>query len=127
MNTDITMSRRFTRTPLLLLAIAMLVGLTACDQSEQNIGYSPGDTLAIDGPSSVAVPSTEVYSVKAGSSIEEDYTWTVNGEAVPPLESRGDQFIAYDFTEPGTYEIEVEGTVDGEVYVGTLTVNAVAE
>ncbi len=101
-----------------LTAVLALGLLSACDFSEQNYDYTPGNTLAIDGATQVVVPDTTDYFVVAFT-IEEEYTWTVNGEA-PLNVRRGGEFIDVAFTEPGNYIIEVD---NGE-YIGTLEVTA---
>lgn len=114
--------RLLCRTFSFLLVVALVGGLAACDFSEQNYDYEPGNSLAIEGATEVVVPDTAEYYVRAFT-IEKDYTWTVNGGPVDSEQVRRDgEFIDVYFTEAGTYTIEVD---NGE-HTGTLEVTAVA-
>lgn len=116
---------RYTRfATFLFVAALMVVGLVACDFSEQNYDIEPGDSLAIAGPTEVEVGDTEEYYVRAFT-IEKEYSWTVNGEA-PDNVRRDGEFIDVSFPEAGTYTIEVTATGGGDPdYSGTLEVTAV--
>jgi uncharacterized surface protein with fasciclin (FAS1) repeats len=97
------------RFSLLLITVAALV-VAGCDQSEQNLDFTPGDTYIITqntsasgdaGLSEVSVPDTVSYRVQ-GYTIDKDYTWTVGGTELPTLadnapeshvwETRGGEF-----------------------------------
>lgn len=107
----------------LLLLVVLATTLVACDLSEQNYDYQPGDSLAIVGPTEVEVGSTAEYYVRAFT-IEKDYTWTVNGEA-PDNVRRDGEFIDVSFPAAGVYTIEVTATGGGNPdYSGTLEVTA---
>ena len=117
-----------------LCAVALL-GLSACDASEDNLDFELGSTLTIVGSSSVAIPATAAtatrgYYVQAFTR-SRDYTWTYNGNTVtatctgsnfPCLRVRssaGDsytgEFLDVSFAVPGTYTIGVStGGYDGE-------------
>lgn len=117
---------RFSRyVPFFVLAIAVLVGLSACDYSEQNYDMVPGDSLTIVGPSEVTVPDTAEYYVRAFT-IDKDYTWTVNGNP-PDSTWREGEFIAVYFTDPGTYTISVQSSGQGDNYAGAIEVEAVPD
>ena len=77
----------------MILALALVA--VGCDQSEQNVGFTPGDEYRVRiatsaggdaSPDSVSVPDTVAYYVE-GYTIEKDYTWTVNGESLPTAQS----------------------------------------
>jgi len=112
------------RTILQLALLLMVAGtLTACDDSSQNIGWEPGDELAIIGPAEqVAVPGTYEYYVQAFTT-EKSYTWDVTGPVDPEYNVRRDgEFVDVTYEEPGTYIIDID---DGVEYDGTLNVEAV--
>ncbi len=112
---------RMQRHPLtLLLALLVVVSLSACDFGEQNFDFEAGNSLDIEGATEVTIPDTTDYFVRAFT-IEKDYSWTVSGSAQMVDVRRAGEFIDVGFTEPGTYTIEVD---DGE-YTGTLEVTAV--
>lgn len=98
----------------MILAIALVA--VGCDQSEQNVGFTPGDSYRITIGSSVggasgaaaSIPDTVSYYVE-GFTTEKEYTWTVNG-ANPPVsgpkipethrwEERGGEFITIVYSE----------------------------
>lgn len=111
------------RSKVLLLLVGLATTLVACDLSEQNYDYRPGDSLAIVGPTGVEVGTTAEYYVRAFT-IEKDYTWTVNGEA-PDNVRRDGEFIDVSFPAAGVYTIEVTTTGGGDPgYTGTLEVTA---
>jgi len=107
----------------LALLLAVAGTLSACDDSSQNIGWEPGDSLAIIGPAEeVAVPGTYEYYVQAFT-IDKDYTWSVNGPVEPDYEVRREgEFVDVTYEEAGTYTINID---DGVEYDGSLDVNAV--
>jgi uncharacterized surface protein with fasciclin (FAS1) repeats len=107
----------------LALLLAVAGTLSACDDSSQNIGWEPGDSLAIIGPAEeVAVPGTYEYYVQAFT-IDKNYTWNVNGPVEPDYEVRREgEFVDVTYEEPGTYTINID---DGVEYDGTLEVSAV--
>ena len=109
----------------LALLLAVAGTLSACDDSSQNIGWEPGDSLAIIGPAEeVAVPGTYEYYVQAFT-IDKDYTWSVNGPVEPSYEVRREgEFVDVTYEEPGTYTIDITDQSD-DGYQGSLEVNAV--
>ena len=112
------------RTILRLALLLVVAGtLTACDDSSQNIGWEPGDSLAIIGPAEeVAVPGTYEYYVQAFT-IEKDYEWDVTGPVEPEYDVRRDgEFVDVTYEEPGTYTINIDDNVE---YEGALDVEAV--
>lgn len=112
------------RTILRLALLLVVAGtLTACDDSSQNIGWEPGDSLAIIGPAEeVAVPGTYEYYVHAFT-IEKNYTWDVTGPVDPEYDVRRDgEYVDVTYEEAGTYTINID---DGVEYDGSLDVEAV--
>ena len=109
----------------LALLLAVAGTLSACDDSSQNIGWEPGDSLAIIGPTEeVAVPGTYEYYVQAFT-IEKDYTWDVTGPVDPNYEVRREgEFVDVTYEEAGTYTIDITDQSD-DGYQGSLEVNAV--
>lgn len=107
----------------LALLLAVAGTLSACDDSSQNIGWEPGESLAIIGPAEeVAVPGTYEYYVQAFT-IDKNYTWSVNGPVEPSYEVRREgEFVDVTYEEPGTYTINID---DGVEYDGSLEVSAV--
>lgn len=110
---------------LLFLASAAMV---ACDtDGEQNFEFEPGNTLFIEGTGEVsfndvlADASTNSYYVR-GFTINEEYSWTLDGQ---PIEAaRGGEFVFIDFAElgPGVYEL----TVDNGTFTGTKEIAVLA-
>ena len=98
----------------MILAIALVA--VGCDQSEQNVGFTPGDSYRITigsaagGATSTAasIPDTVSYYVE-GFTTEKDYTWTVNdtnppvsGPQIPQThrwEERSGEFITVVYSE----------------------------
>ncbi|MGM0705034.1 MAG: fasciclin domain-containing protein [Bacteroidota bacterium] len=112
------------RTILRLALLLVVAGtLSACDDSSQNIGWEPGEDLAIIGPAEeVAVPGTYEYYVQAFT-IEKNYTWDVEGPVEPDYDVRREgEFVDVTYEEAGTYTININ---DGEEYDGSLEVSAV--
>ena len=127
----------------LALCAVALIGLSACDASEDNIDFELGSTLTIVGSGSVEIPAasaavTRGYYVQAFTR-SRDYNWTFNGNAVtascngsnfPCLRVRssaGDsytgEFVDVSYATPGTYTI---GVSTGQ-YSGSRTVTVTRE
>lgn len=110
---------------LLFLASAAMI---ACDtDGEQNFEFEPGNTLFIEGTGQVsfndvlADASTNSYYVR-GFTINEEYTWTLDGQPIEAI--RGGEFVVIDFAElgPGVYELAVDnGTYTGTREIAVLT------
>lgn len=75
----------------MILAVALVA--VGCDQSEQNVGFTPGDSYRITigsaaggaDPLTASIPDTVSYYVE-GFTTEKDYTWAVNGTNPPVLQ-----------------------------------------
>jgi len=87
------MTFRYRIFSILLFTAALIV--VGCDQGNQNPDFTTGDTYIINQPNSfvgdagktsVIVPDTVDYVVQAFT-IEKDYTWTVNGEEPPVMDT----------------------------------------
>jgi uncharacterized surface protein with fasciclin (FAS1) repeats len=82
------------RTSLFMILAVALVAV-GCDQSEQNVGFTPGDTYRITigsaaggaSTASASIPDTVSYYVE-GYTTRKDYTWTVNDTNPPILSSK---------------------------------------
>lgn len=117
---------RYTRFTTFLLAAALaVVGLVACDFSEQNYDIEPGDSLAIRGATEVEAGDAAEYSIHPFT-IEKNYTWSVSGNAEIVDTRRGGEFIDVSFPETGTYTVEVTAAGGGDPeYSGSLDVTVV--
>jgi len=109
----------------LLLACAVGVFLTACDQSSQNIDYEPGEGVDVDGPSTLVVPNYDStgeaeYIVKAFT-IEKEYNWSVEGANLQGTKRDGEVAVAATADTSAEYTVTVETTVDGETETGSAT------
>lgn len=131
----------------LLGALVLALGLTACDNFEDNLDFEPGDTRTIRGATEVelvpdisfdrdttvvgndttiSITNAEIefgsvmsdYYVQAFT-INQDYTWSVEGPNNPTGQTRRDgEFFDVTFNSLGDYTISVS---DG-TYPGTLEV-----
>ncbi len=130
--------KTLSQTLALALCAVAVIGLSACDASEDNLDFELGSTLTIVGSSNVAIPAASAtaargYYVQAFTR-SRNYTWTYNGSAVtaactgsnfPCLRVRssaGDsytgEYLDVSFSAPGTYTIGV----NTPEYSGTKTV-----
>ena len=113
----------------LALLLAVAGTLSACDDSSQNIGWEPGDSLAIIGKTEIALPDPDAdlpaessYYVQAFT-IEKDYTWDVEGPGSPDYSVRREgEYADVTFPEEGNYIISIDDGVeyDGEVEVSVV-------
>lgn len=106
---------------ILPLAVAIIAtsALTGCDTAgEQNFGWTPGETLAIAGPSEITAGETGSYFVRAYT-IEQDYTWNVDGGTLTTR--RDGEYADVTIDEPGAYTL----TVSNGDYEGSRTINVV--
>ena len=111
-----------------VLALALGIGLTACDQSEQNFDFEPGTDLTVVGPSSVTLPNydstaTGEYYIRAFT-IEREYTWETSGAATDYTTRREGEYADVTFSQVGTGDVTVTTTIDGQQYSGTATTAA---
>lgn len=118
--------------PLLLVALAML-GLTACDQSEEAFPVNSGDNLVIretgnaqnDDPLDDGLaPGSDYFFVQAHNSAW-DYEWNV-APSVPSEVLQDGQFFRIDYEEPGDYTVTVSTVIEGESHDDTLSVTVAA-
>lgn len=111
-----------------VLALVLGIGLTACDQSEQNFDFEPGTDLTVVGPSSVTLPNydstaTGEYYIRAFT-IERDYTWEIRGAATDYSPRREGEYADVTFSQVGTGDVTVTTTIEGQQYSGTATTAA---
>jgi len=119
----------------LLLAGALVVTVTACDQSEQNFELQEGDQLTIGGPATATVPNydstaylkaednpsksvqsdTAQYFVRAFT-VNQTYNWSVSGATEVGTRRDNEYFMVNPPDEPATYSVSVATTIDGQDY-----------
>lgn len=114
----------------LLLVFVVGIFLTACDQSSQNVDYEVGENLSVSGPTSVVVPegesATAEYIVSAFT-INKEYNWSVDGVASLQGTRRDGEVAIVEVSEPGSFTVTVETTVDGEPTTGSVSAEASME
>lgn len=106
-----------------LVTVLLAVTLTSCDLGSQNIEFKAGSSLTVNGPSSVTLSestskASAEYFVRAFT-IKQDYSWSASGSAEVVNVRRDGEYVDVEFSEPGTYEVTVTTTIDGEEYTGT--------
>lgn len=101
-------------------AVALSVGLVACDNFDDNLDFVPGDSLTVVGPGTATTAQTRSYYVQAFT-INNSYSWSVSNGASGSVRRDG-EFFDVTFPGPGTYTV----TVDNGQYSGTRTVNVTA-
>lgn len=119
----------------LLLAGVLAGTLTACDQSEQNFELQEGDQLAVNGPSAATIPNydstayveadanpsvsvesdTAQYFVRAFT-VNQDYSWSVNGATEVGTRRDGEYYMVNPPDVPASYSVSVSTTIDGQDY-----------
>lgn len=109
----------------LFLVLALVVSLTACDQSSQNFDFQEGSSLTVRGPANLTLSesdgtATGEYYVRAFT-IKQDYNWSASGSAQIMQVRRDGEYVDVSFSEPGSYDVTVTTTIDGEQYSGTQT------
>jgi len=113
-----------------ILAFLMALSLSACDQGTQNIDYTSGSSLTVNGPSSLTLPGdgsgvTGEYQVRAFT-IKQDYSWSVSPNPQSSTRKRDGENLEVTFSESGSYEVTVTTTIDGREYSGTATTEVTA-
>ena len=111
-----------------LLAGFLVVSLTACDQSSQNVDLEPGTSLTLLGPDSLNIPNfdstaTGEYQIRAFT-INQDYTWSTSGAVTQEGTRRDGENLMVSSNAPGPYSVSVTTTIDGEEYSGTVNAEA---
>jgi uncharacterized surface protein with fasciclin (FAS1) repeats len=132
--------------PLWRYALVLTAGfvLVACDMSEQNVSWEPGNSLSIVGPlragstaasdDDATTPGTQIYLPVhpndltnntvhffiRGFNSDRTYNWTVNGAPSPSLQQG--EFTAVDVATPGNYTVRAtnERQISGERVVTAL-------
>lgn len=109
----------------LLLVVTLAVSLTACDQASQDLDFKEGSNLSVSGPASLTLSedgssASGSYYVRAFT-LKQDYEWSVSGSAQITQVRRDGEFVDVSFSEPGSYDVTVTTTIDGEEYSGTQT------
>ena len=101
-------------------ALLLGIGLLACEGEEESYDWVPAGNLHIIGSESVPVLSGASYRVD-GFTVENDYTWTLNGNPVTP--NRKGEFVNINLTEPGEYRLAVSnGRLDDTLTISALPV-----
>ena len=116
----------FTRTTSLslLLSCLLVVTITACDQSSQNVDFGPGSNLTVNtvsGPGFIPnydSVTTAEYQVRAFTTSKE-YNWSVSGVASQEELRRDGENIVVSTSTPGSYSVTVTTTVDGQEVSGS--------
>lgn len=108
---------------LLPIYLFLFAGLfMACEGEEENFSWTPGDELIINGPAATTTLTPTTYFV-AGFTVDEDYTWTVDGETVQADEGTEGEQITVTFEEPGDHVVSVtNGTFTGDQAVVVASV-----
>lgn len=111
-----------------LLAGLLVVGLTACDQSSQNVDLQPGTSLTLLGPDSLNIPNYDStasgeYQIRAFT-INQDYQWSTAGAITQEGTRRNGENLLVSSNSPGPYTVSVTTTIDGEEYSGTVNAEA---
>lgn len=112
----------------LFLVLVLGVALTACDQSSQSFDFQEGSSLTVVGPASMTLSNGSAsgeYYVRAFT-IKQDYEWSVSGSAQVSQVRRDGEFVDVSFSEPGSFEVTVTTTIDGQQYSGTRTTEVAA-
>lgn len=107
----------------LFLVLVLGVSLTACDQGSQNFSFEQGSNLTVVGPGTLTLSEGSAsgeYYVRAFT-IKQDYEWSVSGSAQITQVRRDGEYVDVSFSEPGSYEVTVTTTIDGQQYTGTQT------
>ena len=101
-------------------ALLLGIGLLACEGEEESYNWVPAGNLHIIGSESIPVLSGTSYRVD-GFTVNNDYTWTLNGDPVTP--DRKGEFVNINLTEPGEYRLAVSnGTLDDTITITALPV-----
>ena len=108
----------------LLLSCLLVVTITACDQSSQNVDFGPGSNLTVNtvsGPGFIPnydSVTTAEYQVRAFTTSKE-YNWSVGGVASQEELRRDGENIVVSTSTPGSYTVTVTTTVDGQEVSGS--------
>ncbi|MBT1704525.1 hypothetical protein [Chryseosolibacter indicus] len=78
--------------------------LFSCTDPEETMSWRPGSSLHIIGEGEITVGEEFEYYVD-GYTINETYTWTLDGAAITP--TRGGEFVILNFNSPGTHSLSV--------------------
>lgn len=102
------------------LSLSFMVALFACQNEEESFDWVPGNSLHILGSDEVPYGSAQSFRVD-GFTIDENYTWTLNGNPVEP--TRQGEFVSIDFPAPGDYMLMVsDGNLSDTLSVTALPV-----
>ena len=103
------------------LALLLMASLWACEGEEEPYDWEPAGTLHIIGDDIVPIGASQGYRVD-GFTIDNSYTWTLNGNAVEP--TREGERVSISLPAPGDYELVVSnGTLEGKLTVAALPVS----
>lgn len=108
----------------LLLSCLLVVTITACDQSSQNIDFDPGNNLTVStvsGSQSRVIPNfdsttTAEYQVRAYTTLR-DYEWSVENGTLDSTPRNGENAVVSSSSPNMT--VTVTTTVDGEQVSGS--------
>ena len=100
--------------------LSIMVGMLACEGEEESYDWAPAGVLHIVGDSEVPAGASQSYRVD-GFTIDNDYTWTLDGTAVEPT-GEGER-ASISLPAPGGYELTVsDGTLQGTMTITALPV-----
>ena len=97
-----------------LAAIIMVIILSACTDPEETMSWKPGTGLHIVGPGEVAIGDETEYYVD-GFTIDEDYTWTLDGNQITPVRDGLAVMVEFDAASSHTLTVsngKLEGSMD---------------
>jgi hypothetical protein len=101
-----------------ILIILMISLITfSCDtDGEETMSWKPGTGLHIVGPDELEIGEEGEYYVD-GFTIDETYTWTLDGTPVTPI--RDGEFVLLEFNEADDHVL----TVSNGTYTGTIDIS----
>lgn len=96
--------------------LVLFSAVVACnDDNDETMSWRPGTGLHIIGPSEANVGEEAEYYVD-GFTVNETYTWTLDGAPVTP--ERQGEFVYLTFDTPGTHTLSVtNGTYSGDISI----------
>lgn len=108
------------------IAVLALVSMTACDNSSQNFDVTPGDDLAINGPTAVKMnlpPNQETVQEYFNQTIttEKEYNWSIEGPDATLGDRQNINYVDVISSTPGTYTLTLRDETDG--FEGSVTLD----